>query len=75
MAVSENLKWACDGLTFINGNPLFKVKLLHKKHTSIYKIVVEGPFREEHEAKGWEAADKKYQEITKKYNHQSIKTT
>lgn len=70
MASSENVKWVCAGLTFINGNPLFKVKLLHKRYTSKYKVVVDGPVKEEHEFNNWPDADKKYQETTKKFNHQ-----
>lgn len=72
MANSEDLKWKCCGLTMINGNPFFKVKILHKSHTSNYKIIVDGPMKEVYEFKGWAAADEKYQEITKKLNHQFL---
>lgn len=74
MAESAHLKdWKCAGLTFINGNPYYKVKLLHKFKTTKYKVVVDGPMKEEHSFGNWDDAEKKYQEITKKLNHQFLK--
>jgi hypothetical protein len=73
MAKDGVIKYNCAGITFINGNPLFKVMLMHKPYTNKYKIIVDGPVKEEFDARGWEEADKKYQETTKKYHQLIIK--
>lgn len=74
MAESKNIRdpWRCVGLTLINGNPFFKVKLQHKFKTTKYKVVVDGLLNEVHEFNNYKDADNKYQEITKKLNHQFL---
>lgn len=62
----QSSKYLCCGMS-IHGT--IKIKLMHKKYTQKYKVIVEGVNVQEFEFRSWETAEIKYRELIK--NHQS----
>ena len=63
---AQSSDYLCCGMS-IHG--AVKIKLMHKKYTRKYKVVVEAVRVEEFPFSSWETAEVKYRELIK--NHQS----